>query len=204
MAIRQKSVSSALAWALCIAMGSASAQTTIAGIKYEPEVTLGGQKLLLNGIGVRFRAVFKVYAAGLYTPVKITQNEDVIKASTTSRMHLVALRDVGGDEFGKLFVRGMEANATREEFARSITSVVRMGQIFSDAKQFKQGDVILMDYVPGNGTVISHKGKQLGDAFKEADFHSLLMKIWFGPKPVDEALRGALLGQKTTANNNVN
>ncbi len=204
MASRQKCVLLSLSLALCIAMGSASAQITIAGIKYEPEVTLGGQKLLLNGIGVRFRAVFKVYAAGLYTPVKITQNEDVIKASTTSRMHLVALRDVGGEEFGKLFVRGMEANATREEFAKSITSVVRMGQIFSDAKQFKQGDVILMDYVPGSGTVISHKGKQLGDAFKEADFHSLLMKIWFGPKPVDEALRGALLGQKTTANTNVN
>ena len=123
---------------------------------------------------------------------------------TASRLHLVALRDVGGEEFGKLFVRGMEANATREEFAKSISSVVRMGQIFSDAKLFKQGDVILMDYVPGTGTVISHKGKPLGDAFKEADFHSLLMKIWFGPKPADEALRGALLGQKTSANSNVN
>lgn len=201
MSIRPKHLVSMLLYVAC---ASASAQTTVEGIKYEPEVTMAGQKLLLNGAGVRYRAVFKVYAAGLYTPGKITQNEDVIKASTASRLHLVALRDVGGEEFGKLFVRGMEANATRDEFAKSITSVVRMGQIFSDAKQFKQGDVILMDYVPGSGTVISHKGKQLGDAFKEADFHSLLMKIWFGPKPVDEALRGALLGQKTTANNNVN
>ncbi len=204
MAIRQKCFMWALSLALGMAAASAGAQTTIAGIKYEPEVSLGGQKLLLNGAGVRFRAVFKVYAAGLYTPGKITENEDVIKTSTASRLHLVALRDVGGEEFGKLFVRGMEANATREEFAKSISSVVRMGQIFSDAKLFKQGDVILMDYVPGTGTVISHKGKPLGDAFKEADFHSLLMKIWFGPKPADEALRGALLGQKTSANSNVN
>jgi Chalcone isomerase-like len=183
--------------------GNALAQTTVAGVKYEPEISLGGQKLQLNGAGVRYRAVFKVYAAALYTPAKVTKNEEAIKA-TASRMHLVALRDVGGDEFGKLFTRSMEANASKEEFSKSINSVIRMGQIFADAKQLSKGDVILLDYVPGTGTTISHKGKQLGDAFKEPEFHSLMMKIWFGPKPVDEALRGALLGGQTTANTNVN
>ncbi len=188
----------------CFSSTQVLAQTTVAGVKYEPEITLGGQKLQLNGAGVRYRAVFKVYAAALYTPAKITKNEEALKASTASRMHLVALRDVGGDEFGKLFTRSMEANASREEFSKSINSVIRMGQIFADAKQFSKGDVILLDYVPGTGTTISHKGKQLGDAFKEPEFHSLMMKIWFGTKPVDEALRGALLGGQTTANTNVN
>jgi hypothetical protein len=183
--------------------GNALAQTTVAGVKYEPEISLGGQKLQLNGAGVRYRAVFKVYAAALYTPAKVTKNEEAIKA-TASRMHLVALRDVGGDEFGKLFTRSMEANASKEEFSKSINSVIRMGQIFAEAKQLSKGDVILLDYVPGTGTTISHKGKQMGDAFKEPEFHSLMMKIWFGPKPVDEALRGALLGGQTTANTNVN
>jgi Chalcone isomerase-like len=183
--------------------GNALAQTTVAGVKYEPEINVGGQKLQLNGAGVRYRAVFKVYAAALYTPAKVTKNEEAIKA-TASRMHLVALRDVGGDEFGKLFTRSMEANASKEEFSKSINSVIRMGQIFAEAKQFSKGDVILLDYVPGTGTTITHKGKQLGDAFKEPEFHSLMMKIWFGPKPVDEALRGALLGGQTTANTNVN
>lgn len=184
--------------------GNALAQTTVAGVKYEPEISLGGQKLQLNGAGVRYRAVFKVYAAALYTSAKITKNEEAIKVSTASRMHLVALRDVSGDEFGKLFTRSMEANASREEFSKSINSVIRMGQVFAEAKQLAKGDVILLDYVPGTGTVITHKGKQMGDAFKEPEFHALMMKIWFGPKPVDEALRGALLGGQTTANTNVN
>jgi Chalcone isomerase-like len=189
---------------ISVTTSTAMAQATIAGIKYEPEITLNGQKLLLNGAGVRYRVVFKVYAAALYTAAKVNTNEDAIKASTASRLHLVALRDVGGDEFGKLFTRAMEANASKEEFSKSINSVIRMGKIFADARQFKQGDVIFLDYTPGTGTVISHRGKQLGDAFKEPEFHSLLMKIWFGPKPVDEPLRGALLGQQTTANTNVN
>ena len=97
----------------------------------------------------------------------------------------------------------MEANSTREEFAKSIGNVVRMGQIFADARNFNEKDVILVDYVPGTGTVVSHKGKQMGEPFKEPEFNSLMMKIWFGPKPADEALRVALLGGQSTANTNL-
>lgn len=193
-----------LAAALLLCAPLTQAQITLAGVKFEPEITLGGQKLQLNGAGVRYRAVFKVYAGALYTPTKATKNEDVLKTNAPKRLHLVALRDVSGDDFGKLFTRGMEANASREDFAKSINSVIRMGQIFADAKQFKQGDVILIDYVPNVGTIVSHKGKQLGDAFKEPEFQALMMKIWFGQKPADDAFRGALLGQQTSANTNVN
>ncbi len=179
------------------------AQTTLGGVKFESEATVGGQKLQLNGVGLRIRAIFRVYAAGLYTPTKMTKNEEVLKPGV-KRLQMVALRDVKGDEFGKLFTRAMEDNATREEFSKSINSVVRMGQIFADAKQFAKGDVIILDFVPNSGLVVSHKGKPLGDAFKEAEFQSLMLKIWFGPKPVDNELRKALLGEQTTANTNIN
>jgi Chalcone isomerase-like len=183
--------------------GSAAfAQTTVGGIRFEPEVNLSGQKLKLNGAGIRYRAIFKVYAAGLYLADKASQNEDVLKDSVAKRLHLVALRDVGGDEFGKLFTRGMEANTSAQEFGKLIAPVIRMGQLFGDAKQLKQGDVITIDYAPSTGMVLSLRGKPLGEAFKEPGFQALMYKIWFGSKPVDEALRGALLGENTTANNN--
>jgi hypothetical protein len=173
---------------------------TLGGVKFEPEATLGGRKLQLNGAGIRYRAVFKVYAAGFYTASKFTKNEDTFKTDAPKRMHLVALRNVSGDEFGKLFARAMENNASREEFAKSVNNVIRMGQIFADARNFSDKDVILVDYVPGTGTIISHRGKQMAEPFKEPEFHSLMMKIWFGPRPVDEQLRIALLGGQSTAN----
>jgi Chalcone isomerase-like len=188
---------------LGLGAGSASAQTTVGGIKFDPEVTVGGQKLQLNGAGLRIRVVFRVYAAALYTPSKAAKNEDVLKPGL-KRLQMVALRDVKGDEFGKLFTRAMEDNASRDEFSKSINSVIRMGQIFADAKQFAKGDVIILDFVPNTGLVVTHKGKPLGDAFKEAEFQSLMLKIWFGPKPVDNELRKALLGEQSTANTNVN
>ena len=78
----------------------ALAQTTIAGVKFEAEASVAGQRLQLNGAGVRFRAIFKVYAAALYTPAKITTNEAAIRVAGPRRLHLVALRTVGGDDFG--------------------------------------------------------------------------------------------------------
>jgi hypothetical protein len=179
-----------------------SSQVNVAGVKLDSDISVGGQKLQLNGYGVRYKFV-KVYLAALYMPAKATKNEDVLKLGV-KRLALTALRDVKGDEFGKLFTRAMEDNASREEFTKSINSVIRIGQIFADAKQFTKGDLITVDYVPGTGMVTSHNGKQRGEPFKEPEFHSLMLKIWFGPKPADDALRKALLGEQTSANTNIN
>jgi hypothetical protein len=189
----------ALAAFACI---SASAQVTLAGARFDPEVTLGGQKLQLNGAGVRFKAMFKVYAVGLYTPRKVTRNDDVLDPRVPKRLQLVALRDVGGDEFGKLFSRAIEENATREEFSKSINAVIRMGQIFADQKQFTKGDVVLIDYVPGTGLSITAKGKQQ-EVFKEPQFSSIMYKIWFGAHPPDTNLQKALLGEQNYTNTNL-
>jgi Chalcone isomerase-like len=182
----------------------ALAQATVGGVRFEPEAAMGGHKLKLNGAGIRYRAIFKVYAAGLYVADKTAKNEDVLNDSMPKRLHLVALRDVGGDEFGKLFTRGMEANTSAQEFGKLINPVIRMGQLFGEAKQLKQGDAITIDYAPSTGMVFGLRGKPLGEPFKEPGFQALMYKIWFGPKPVDEALRGALLGEATTANNHTN
>jgi hypothetical protein len=185
-----------LSAAVCI---GASAQVNLAGAKFEPDVVVGGQKLALNGAGIRYKAMFKVYAVGLYMPKKATHNEEVLDARTPKRLQLVALRDVGGDEFGKLFARAIEENATREEFAKSINAVIRMGQIFADQKQFAKGDIVNIDYVPGTGLSITAKGKQQ-DVFKEPQFSSIMYKIWFGAHPPDTALQKALLGEMNYTN----
>jgi hypothetical protein len=189
-------IAAALA-AFCI---SASAQVTLAGAKFEPDATVGGQKLVLSGAGIRYKAVFKVYAIGLYTPKKATKNEEVLDQKTAKRLQLVALRDVGGDEFGKLFTRALEENATREEFSKSINAVIRMGQIFADQKQFTKGDVVFIDYLPGTGLTITAKGKSQ-EVFKEPQFSSIMYKIWFGAHPPDMALQKALLGEANYTNN---
>lgn len=61
---------SAAAVLLC-AFTSANAQTTeVAGVKYENNQQLANTPLVLNGAGIRYKAIFKVYTAGLYLPKK--------------------------------------------------------------------------------------------------------------------------------------
>lgn len=188
---------------LVVACG-ASAQTTLAGARFEPEASLGSQKLQLNGAGVRFKTFIKVYAAGLYTPRKVSRADEVLNPQLPKRLQLVALRDVSGEEFGRLFSRAIEDNATRDEFTHSINAVIRMGQIFADARQFAKGEVVLVDYMPGQGVMISYRGKQQGEVFREPAFSAMMFKIWFGAKPADSTLEKALLGEQNYANTNVN
>lgn len=206
MSLSRKSfLGAALAACGTIVMPSlAWAQSKLADVVFPNEVTVGGQKLLINGYGMRFRFGFRVYAAALYTPAKLTKNEDVIKPTIAKRIQLVAQRDVKGDDFGKLFSRGIEENMSKEDFSKIINGVIRMGAIFSDAKQFSKGEVIVVDVIPGTGLITTFRGKQQGEPIKEPEFSQAMMQIWFGKKPADEALRVALLGGQSTANTNIN
>jgi hypothetical protein len=180
------------------------AQSKIADVVYPNDVTVGGQKLLLNGLGMRFRFGFRGYTAALYTPNKVTKNEEVINPKLPKRMHLVAQRDLKGDDLGKLFTRGMEENMAKEDFSKIINGVIRMGNIFAEGKQFNKGESIIVDNIPGTGLVTNFRGKQQGEPIKEPEFAENFFKIWFGKKPADEALRVALLGGQSTANTNIN
>ncbi len=175
---------------------AALAQTTeVGGVKYEASGQLGGSKLVLNGAGVRYKAIFKVYAAGLYLGTKVGTPEEVIAAPGPKRMHIVMLRDIDANELGKLFTRGMQDNAPREEFSKSIAGTLRMSDIFSAKKKLAAGEYFYIDWVPGTGTTVVINGKAAGEPIKEPEFFTALMKIWLGKSPADAQLKNALLGK---------
>ena len=59
-----------------------------------------------------------------------------------------------------------------------------------------EGDIFLIDWVPGTGSVITVKGQVQGEPFKEPEFFKALMLIWLGQVPADHKLKDALLGIK--------
>ncbi|HJV60269.1 MAG TPA: chalcone isomerase family protein [Albitalea sp.] len=169
--------------------------TEVGGIKYDNTTVLGGMKLRLNGAGVRYKAIFKVYTAGLYLPGKASTPEAVIAATGPRRMHIVMLREINAEELGKLFTRGMEQNASRDEFSKVIPGVIKMGEIFAARKRLLAGDYFSIDYVPGVGSTIIVNGKPASEPIKEPEFFNALMKIWLGQAPADAQLKDALLGK---------
>jgi hypothetical protein len=179
---------------LMLAPAAKAQPVDVAGVKYEQGVDVGGNKLQLNGAGIRYKAIFKVYTAGLYLSAKASTPEAALAAPGAKRIHVQMLREIDGNELGKLFTKGMEQNATREEFMKSINGVIRMGEVFSSRKSLTSGESFSVDYVPGTGSVVLLNGKQMGEPIKEPEFFTALLRIWLGKSPADEQLKDALLG----------
>lgn len=191
-------IAAALLAAASLGGGSAWAQVVeVANVKYEPSVDIAGQKLVLNGAGIRYKFVVKVYTAGLYLTHKAGTTPEVLAAPGPKRIHIQMLRDIDGNELGKLFTKGMEANAPREEFAKCINGVLKLSEVFASRKQLNSGDSFSVDYVPGVGATLLLNGKSvMAEPIKEPEFFSALLRIWLGDKPADDALKDALLGVK--------
>jgi Chalcone isomerase-like len=184
-----------LGLAIALAAPAQAQGIELAGVKYAAATSVANTPLTLNGAGIRYKAVFKVYTAGLYLTAKAATPEAVLGAPGPKRLHVVMLRDIDANELGKLFTDGMQKNATREEFGKSIPGTLKLAEVFAAKKRLVAGDSFTVDFVPGTGTVIAINGKPATEAIAEPVFFTALMKIWLGTSPADWQLKDALLGQ---------
>ncbi|CAN5116646.1 hypothetical protein BH10PSE16_BH10PSE16_34970 [soil metagenome] len=178
-----------------LSVGIQAAPVEMAGIRLADPIDLGGTKLQLNGAGVRYKAVFKVYLAALYLDKKAATPEEVYAIPGAKRMSITLLREIDSNELGKSFTKAFEENAPKGEMSRLIPGLLKMGQIFSDQKKMLAGESFTIDWVPDTGTVISVKGKPQGEPIKEVEFFNAMMRIWLGAKPADWKLKEELLGK---------
>lgn len=170
------------------------AQRSVGGVNYAEQLSLSGQTLQLNGAGIRYKAIFKVYAAGLYLEKPGSSLEQIGQLAGPKRLSVTMLREIDSNELGKLFARGMEDNMERSRFSRLVPGVLRISEIFSQHKKLLPGETFEMDWVPGQGTSIKVKGQAQGQPMPEPEFFQALLGIWLGPRPADEQLKKELLG----------
>jgi Chalcone isomerase-like len=188
--------------ALALALPAHAQITEVAGVKYDHHWTVAGQRLQLNGAGIRYKFVVKVYTAGLYLGTKAATPEAVLSAPGPKRLHIVMLRDIDANELGKLFTRGMQDNSPRAEFAKSITGTLRLSEMFAAKKKLTTGEHFSVEWLPGQGTLVYVNGKPQGEPIVEPEFFQALMKIWLGNSPADALLKDTLLGKVSTAGGN--
>lgn len=185
--------------ALGLVLAQAAAAVQVAGVDIPNRATVAGQPLVLNGAGIRYRFVVKVYAAGLYLPSKATTAEQALAMAGPKRIHIHMLRDIDGNTLGKLFTRGMEDNSTRAEFAKAIPGTIQLSELFVAKKSLKAGESFSVEFRPGTGTQIMVNGEDLGKPIADPEFFAALLRIWLGPKPADDLLKDQLLGKPAEA-----
>lgn len=174
----------------------AAAVTEVAGIKFEDTARVANQELKLNGAGVRYKAIFKVYAVGIYLSDKKTTVPDFLAATGPRRIQIVMLRDVTNEEFGSGFMGGVQKNTDRAEKGKMINQLIKLGELFSTVPELKKGDMLTTDWVPGVGTVFQLNNKKIAEPLPDIAFYNAILRIWLGEKPIDAKLKRLLLSEK--------
>lgn len=182
-----------------VALNAVCASTTSVAAppstRFEPTAQVQGTRLLLNGAGTRFKAIFRVYDMALYTPKKVATAEELLALPGTKRLQFTALRELPGTELGRLFIKGMAENTSTEVMLHHTVSTTRLIEIFSARNKLAAGDTFAMDFIPGKGTQFYIQGQAQGEPVGNAEFFNAVLGIWVGTSPADRALKEALLGR---------
>jgi hypothetical protein len=167
-------------------------------LPFADTIETNGRKLSLNGTGVHSNRAGKAYAAAMYLELKTTAAEKAINTVGTKRLGTVALRKMSSTELGQILMRGIQENNSSQFIAQHAQSIARIGALFSSLKDLRTGGSFFIDFVPGEGTILSVDGTVISNPFTNPSFFALLMSVWLGPKPADSQLKAALLGQAST------
>ncbi len=156
-------------------------------------VTLEGTSvpLQLNGMGYRTKFIFNIYVGALYTESKVN-SRDAVQALTGPKrivMHMV-YDEVSHKKMASAWNDGFEDNNTDEQLEKLQSRLKVFISYFPD---LKEGNVILLDYIPAAGTRVTIDGEERG-VIEGADFYTALVDVWLGEEPADEDLKDAMLG----------
>ena len=179
---------------LCAALAQAALAVEVGGVRLDETVQLASRELKLNGAGVRYKVIFKVYTIALYLPEKKSQLADILALPGPRRLEIVMLRDITSDELGLAFMQGLNRSSEQADRTRLLSQTMQFGAMFAMVPGLKKGDILTVDWLPDEGTLCRLNGKQLGDKVPELAFYNALLKIWIGAHPADTQLRAHLLG----------
>lgn len=166
--------------------------------KFPTTTTVSEQKLQLNGAGIRYKAIFKVYAAGLYLPKTTKNPEEVLSMPGSKRVTMVFLRELDAKEFGKLMIAGVENNVKDKKLlVNAMPGLLKLGDIFSRYKKMSPGEEIYFDLNSDKSVSLQVRGKT--EAIPgSSSFYDAILLVWVGQTPVDYRLKEAMLAGGVT------
>ncbi len=169
-------------------LGTAALAGELAGATLPDTLKAGEKTLKLNGLGLRKKAMFKVYVGGLYLESPSRDAGAILTADQAKAIRMHFLRDLTKAQLVEAFQEGFEGNV--KDRAPQKAAFDRMLALVPDVKE---GSTLTFAYLPGKGTTLSAGSKELG-VFEGKGFADAVFAIWLGPKPPSEDLKKGLLG----------
>ncbi len=161
------------------------------GVKMADTIQVDGKELKLNGLGLRTKAIFKVYVAGLYLETVNKDATKILATDETRRVDMHMMRDLEKGKIIDAIKDGMSNNSKDKMPALKD----RLDKFVAVIPDLKEGQVLSLTYVPGKGTTVKGAGGAEFTA-EGKDFADALFGVWLGAKPVDDDLKNGMLGKE--------
>jgi len=146
------------------------------------------QDTVVGELGLRKKAVFKVYVGGLYLESASKDGGAILASDQAKAIRMHFLRDLTKAQLVEAFQEGFEANV--KDKAAQKAAFDKMLALVPDVKE---GTTMTFTYLPGKGTTLHAGTKELG-VFEGKGFADAVFSIWLGPKPPSEELKTGMLG----------
>lgn len=175
---------------LGLAFSMSAGAATLAGVQVPDTAQVANTDLTLNGVGLRTKFFFKIYVGGLYLPQKSTDAAAIAAGTAPNRVLMHMIYEVSREQFADAWHEGFKDN-NPQDYDALHDQVEQFIAFFGDCKK---DDVITLDYVPSQGTLVMWNGELRGNITGEA-FHHALMNVFLGPNPPTSSLKEGMLGQ---------
>lgn len=190
---------------LLIIMGSSSSFAfPLCGVDLPDTISAEGEKLILNGAGVRKHDGVKIYVGALYLAQKKSNSSVIIDEDRPMAIRLLWLRAMPRKTIVGIW-RSSLGFATGGDLSPIRSQVKKIMEITQKVSINRFGSLDLI-YIPGEGTkLFENSGKDttyLGN-IEGIEFKKTLFKIWLGDNPELVELRQSMLGEHSTNPHNV-
>lgn len=184
-----------LTFALLLAAAAPAHALRVDDMDFADRLKLGGQDLVLNGVGFRAVLVYKGYAAGLWLPQRAATAAQAQAQAGPKRLQIRMLVDVPAAEFSKAFLKGVKRNTPAAELPALADRMAKFDAQILALQTVKKGDVVDLDYLPdAGGLAMRVNGRVRGEPIAGAEFYAALLRVFIGQKVSDDELRAGLLG----------
>lgn len=172
---------------LLVALASPVHAAVVADVTFPDTVQVAGQPVVFNGAGLREFAWIDLYVGALYLPRPMTDPHTIITTDMPKRLVLhFVFKEVPKDRLGETFTDRIEDDPKLQAIEPEIN---RMVSLF---ETMHPGDELVLDYVPGKGTVLFVKGVEKG-VFPGEAFMLATFDFFLGAEPIHEPLKRAML-----------
>ncbi len=162
---------------------------TLAGVTMPDSITVGGEGLVLNGMGLREKYFIDVYVGGLYLPAASTDAATIIMDDVPKRiiLHFV-YSQVGADKLIDAWEDGFEAQGSPAALRPKYDQLAGM------MNDVSSGEEIVFDYVPGTGLSVTVAGANRG-TITGTSFMQSFVAVFVGTSPPTAKLKRGMLGR---------